>query len=174
MMKSLHKLFFTLISTIWIVIIYGIDQEWNFVKQSSLLTAICLASTPFLLITIWYVITKTCCSSDNVYNCENIDEVNNDFLANYLGYFFIGIGLDNCHTLAWIYIIVFAFTFASQTQFFNPMLLIIGYKYYYITISEGTKITIISRQTYRNAKELHTENLKRLSDTAFIEFGGTK
>lgn len=33
---------------------------------------------------------------------------------------------------------------------------------------------IISKQTYRNAKELHTENLKRLSDTAFIEFGGTK
>jgi len=54
------------------------------------------------------------------------------------------------------------------------MLLLIGYKYYYITTDKGTKIMIISKQTYRNAKELHTENLKRLSDTAFIEFGGTK
>lgn len=174
MIKSLHKLFFTLISTIWIVIIYGIDQKWNFVNQSNLLTTICLALTPFLLITIWYIITRLFCSNDNVSNCENIDEVNNDFLANYLGYFFIGIGLDNCHTLAWIYIILFIFTFASQTQFFNPMLLLIGYKYYYITTDKGTKIMIISRQTYRNAKELQTENLKRLSDTAFIEFGGTK
>jgi hypothetical protein len=54
------------------------------------------------------------------------------------------------------------------------MLLLIGYKYYYITTDKGTKIMIISRKTYRNAKELHSENLKRLSDTAFIEFGGTK
>lgn len=96
------------------------------------------------------------------------------FLQIILDIFFIGIGLDNCQTLICIYIIVFIFTFASQTQFFNPMLLLIGYKYYYITTDKGTKIMIISRKTYRNAKELHSENLKRLSDTAFIEFGGTK
>lgn len=174
MIKIIHKLFFTLISTIWIVIIYGIDQKWNFLNQSIFLTDVCLIAMPFILIAFWIIITKAGCSSDNVSNCENIDEVNNDFLANYLGYFFIGIGLDNCHTLVCIYIIVFIFTFASQTQFFNPMLLLIGYKYYYITTDKGTKIMIISRQTYRNAKELQTENLKRLSDTAFIEFGGTK
>ena len=174
MIKIIHKLFFTLISTIWIVIIYGIDQKWNFLNQSIFLTDVCLIAMPFILIAFWIIITKAGCSSDNVSNCENIDEVNNDFLANYLGYFFIGIGLDNCHTLVCIYIIVFIFTFASQTQFFNPMLLLIGYKYYYITTDKGTKIMIISRQTYRNAKELQTENLKRLSDTGFIEFGGTK
>ena len=174
MMEIIHKLFFTLISTIWIIIIYGIDQKWNFLNQSIFLSDICLITVPFILLVIWIIIAKTCCSNDNVSKCENIDEVNNDFIANYLGYFFIGIGLDNYRTLSWIYIIVFVFTFASQTQFFNPMLLLIRYKYYYITTDKGTKIMIISRQTYRNAKELHSENLKRLSDTAFIEFGGTK
>ena len=38
MIKIIHKLFFTLISTIWIVIIYGIDQKWNFLNQSIFLT----------------------------------------------------------------------------------------------------------------------------------------
>ena len=93
MIKIIHKLFFTLISTIWIVIIYGIDQKWNFLNQSIFLTDVCLIAMPFILIAFWIIITKAGCSSDNVSNCENIDEVNNDFLANYLGYFFIGIDL---------------------------------------------------------------------------------
>ncbi len=93
MMKSLHKLFFTFISTIWIIIIYGIDHKWNFLNQSVFLTDICLVAVPFILIVIWITITKTCCSSDNVSNCENIDEVNNDFLANYLGYFLLALDL---------------------------------------------------------------------------------
>ena len=93
MIKIIHKLLFTLISTIWIVIIYGIDQKWNFLNQSIFLTDVCLIAMPFILIAFWIIITKAGCSSDNVSNWENIDEVNNDFLANYLGYFFIGIGL---------------------------------------------------------------------------------
>ena len=43
MIKIIHKLFFTLISTIWIVIIYGIDQKWNFLNQSIFLTDVCYA-----------------------------------------------------------------------------------------------------------------------------------
>lgn len=172
MVKILHKLFFTVISTAWIIIVYAIDQKWNCFKDSYVITAIILICIPFVLTFLWYLCIRICHTEDNITACNDIDEVNNDFLANYLGYFFIGIGLENFQTLILVYIIVSVFTFVSQTQFFNPMLLLMGYKYYYVTTPEGTKVMIISRRIYINANQLSTENLKRLCDNTFIEYGG--
>lgn len=174
MSKFLYKVFFTFTSTMWIIIIYGIDQKWSFINQSRFLTAIFLMSIPFLLSLILLLCIYLSKSADNISECQYINEANNDFIANYLGFFFIGIGLNNSYTLIFVYIIVFVLTFASQTQFFNPMFLVLRYKYYYVATSDGVNTMIISRKCYTKANELSTESLKRLSDTAFIEFGGKR
>ena len=132
----INRFVFTLLSTSWVWVVYGIEQRWSFVFGNVLLTSFALISVPFLLTIVWIVLAK-CFSHDNIVNCADIDEANNDFLANYLGYVFIGIGVDDLQILIFVYLIIFVLTFAVQSKCFNPVLLILGFKYYDVTTSEG-------------------------------------
>lgn len=117
----INRFVFTLLSTSWVWVVYGIEQRWSFVFGNVLLTSFALISVPFLLTIVWIVLAK-CFSHDNIVNCADIDEANNDFLANYLGYVFIGIGVDDLQILIFVYLIIFVLTFAVQSKCFNPVL----------------------------------------------------
>ena len=93
--SMLNKVLFTLSSTSWIFVIYGISEEMSFVNDYKVLTGIVLLLIPFILTLIWLINTVKFSSKESIQgDCQNIEEANNDFLANYLGYFFIGIGLE--------------------------------------------------------------------------------
>ena len=117
----INRFVFTLLSTSWVWVVYGIEQRWSFVFGNVLLTSFALISVPFLLTIVWIVLAK-CFSHDNIASCADIDEANNDFLANYLGYVFIGIGVDDLQILIFVYLIIFVLTFAVQSKCFNPVL----------------------------------------------------
>ena len=104
-------------------------------------------------------------------NCADIDEANNDFLANYLGYVFIGIGVDDLQILIFVYLIIFVLTFAVQSKCFNPVLLILGFKYYDVTTSEGTRVFVISKRNLRKPDEVEFNNLRRINNMSYIELG---
>ena len=149
--SMLNKMLFTLSSTSWIFVIYGISEEMSFVNDYKVLTGIVLLLIPFILTLIWLINTVKFSSKESIQgDCQNIEEANNDFLANYLGYFFIGIGLEKFETLTTIYVIIFIFTCASQNQYYNPLLLLFGYKYYRATTSKGTSVFVISKKDIRN------------------------
>lgn len=109
----INRFVFTLLSTSWVWVVYGIEQRWSFVFGNVLLTSFALISVPFLLTIVWIVLAK-CFSHDNIASCADIDEANNDFLANYLGYVFIGIGVDDLQILIFVYLIIFVLTFCCS------------------------------------------------------------
>ena len=75
-------------------------------------------------------------SKDRIKEGEIIEIENstNNFLPSYLGYFFVALSIsDNDFlTMSIIYCIIVLFVFYSQTNYFNPFLLILGYKFYKI------------------------------------------
>ena len=166
----INRFVFTLLSTSWVWVVYGIEQRWSFVFGNVLLTSFALISVPFLLTIVWIVLAK-CFSHDNIANCADIDEANNDFLANYLGYVFIGIGVDDLQILIFVYLIIFVLTFAVQSKCFNPVLLILGFKYYDVTTSEVTMVFAISKRNLRKPDEVEFNNLRRINNMSYIELG---
>ena len=63
--------------------------------------------------------------------------------------------------MLFLYIIVFVFTFISQTQYFNPIFLLFGYHYYHVLTPQGTKVFIIARgKVIRNKSYLAFDNGK--------------
>jgi hypothetical protein len=71
--------------------------------------------------------------------------------------------------MGFLYGIVFVFTWFSQTQYFNPLYLLLGYHYYHVLTKERTRIFIIARgNVIRNRKEMSFEHLKRLNDTTYL------
>lgn len=159
----INRFVFTFVSTSWVRVVYGIERQCSFICDSVIFTAIVIILAPFLFTAFWLLVSRWF-SVDNISGCEDVDEAQNDFLANYLGYVFIGVEVNDLQVLIMVYLIIFVLTFAVQSKCFNPVLLIFGYKYYDVTTSKGTKVFVITRRNLRKADEVEFNNLRRITE----------
>lgn len=98
-----------------------------------------------------------------------VENANNAFLPSYLGYFFVALSVNNKETLVFIFIILFIFTFLSQTLYFNPLFLIFRYHFYNITTNNKAKLFIISRNQITKVDDIEFPTLKRINNFTFID-----
>jgi hypothetical protein len=108
--------------------------------------------------------------SDSITGCEEFSLADNEFLPTYLGYFFVSLSVSDNTTMLYLYVIVFVFTYLSQTQYFNPIFLLFGYHYYHILTKQGTRIFVITKgNVIRNKENISFDKLKRINDTTYIQ-----
>ncbi len=107
--------------------------------------------------------------SENGSQISDIQQANDSFLPSYLGYFFVSLGINNSETLFFVYAVIFLFTFLSQTQYFNPLLLILGYHFFYLTTKNNVQIFMITKKKLKNPAEINFKSLKRVNDFTFID-----
>lgn len=100
-----------------------------------------------------------------------IEQANNAFLPSYLGYFFVALSITRFETLIVIFLLLFLFTFFSQTLYFNPLFLLFGYQFYYLTTINRTKIFLITRKSLKNPDDIDLPKLNRINDFTFIDLG---
>ena len=161
MLNKLNQILFTIISTSWTLVVYGIQQKWTLFNLNIFISSIILIVSPIFLTFIWLLTANKFLPNDNISGgCKDIEEANNDFLADYLGYFFIGIGIDE-----------FIFTYISQSKCYNPLLLIFKYKFYNVTTNNGTKIFLITKKELRNSKDVYFKKLKRINNMSYFDIG---
>jgi hypothetical protein len=98
-----------------------------------------------------------------------IEQANNAFLPSYLGYFFVALGVPHCDTLFYVFIILFVFTFLSQTLYFNPLFLVFGYHFYYLTTNKSIKVFVVTRKQLKNPIDLEFSELRRINNFTFID-----
>lgn len=166
----LYKLLLTLNATSWMVIIYAVKEEWTIGKVPSHLFGIMLLIIPIFLSGLSLLFSSFLGTESVVYNCNEINLADGEFLPIYLGYFFVSVGVSEHFTMAIIYLIVFVFTFLSQTQYYNPLYMLFGYHYYQVLTQSGTKIFVIKKgDVIRNTRNLKFEHLHRLNDSTFID-----
>ena len=102
---------------------------------------------------------------------REIGHANNSFLPSYLGYFFVALSIDNWETVAFVYGVLFVFTFRSQALYFNPLFLLYGYEFYNITTTSGAAIFLISRENYKVPKDVAISVAFRVNNYTFIDKG---
>jgi hypothetical protein len=100
---------------------------------------------------------------------KEIEQANNMYLPSYLGYFFVALSVNYCNTLIFVFVILFLFTFLSQTLYFNPLFLFFGYHFYYLNTENNVKIFLITKRNLKDPKSLSFPKLKRINDFTFIE-----
>lgn len=91
------------------------------------------------------------------------------YLPSYLGYFFVALSISDISTMMWIGGIIFVFISFSQTLYFNPMFLLFGYRFYYLTMDNGMKLFVLTKVPIKKVKELHFDRLKRINEYTFID-----
>lgn len=165
-----YKLLLTFNATSWMAIIYAIKEDCTIGKLPSWLFGVLLLVIPVFLSWISLVLSRFLGTESSVGNCKEFNLADGEFLPIYLGYFFVSVGVTDHFTMLIVYLIVFIFTFLSQTQYYNPIYLLFGYHYYYISTESGTKIFVIKKgPVIRNIKNLRFNQLHRLNDSTFIE-----
>ena len=168
-MNFLFKMLLTMNATSWMLIIYAIKEGWTIFKLPEWICGVIYLFIPVLLSLISLVLFRYS-GDDKLTNCQEFSLADNEFLPVYLGYFFLSVGINEDITMMFVYIIVFIFTFLSQTQYFNPIFLLFGYHYYHILTAEGTRIFVIKHgNVIRNKEYICFEKLKRINDTTYIE-----
>lgn len=100
---------------------------------------------------------------------REIEQANNAYLPSYLGYFFVALSVPYCDTLIFVFAILFLFTFLSQTLYFNPLFLIFGYHFFYLTTENNVKIFLITKKRLKEPDNLAFPKLKRINDFTFID-----
>ena len=171
--NQLFKVFLALNSTFWVVVVFGIKEEWTISPLPSWVFGIFLLIAPVIMSIISILLTLLL-DKDTLNDCGKVEEVNSSFLPIYLGYFFVGLGVGELQHLVFIYFIIFAFTYVAQAQYFNPMFLLFGYHFYNAETSGGTKIFLITKENLRRASEAKFSNLRRINNTTYIAWRENK
>lgn len=123
---------------------------------------------PFLLALIALLLSKQLATS-NIKSIKSIEVSNNDFLANYLAFFFVALSVNDSLTFFVVFGITLVFTFVSRVSYFNPVFLIFGYTFYYVVMENNIKIMLISKQKIKSPKTIDEILVRRINDYTFIE-----
>ena len=169
-MSLLYRLVLALNSTSWMIVVYGIKSEWDLLAKNRIITSAILLCIPIVLSILSIILSKWFkYSGDQITTGRSIVLADNEFLPVYLGYFFVALSVPSVYSLAFVYFIVFVFTFLGQAQYFNPIFLLFGYHYYHVETLNGTRVFVISNgRIIRSVEDMDFGNLRRINDTTFI------
>ncbi|SMD01172.1 hypothetical protein [Pedobacter nyackensis] len=172
-MKTLYQLFLAFNSTWLIAVVFLVKEKYkfNFLNEfPTYYSWVIFVLIPIILTAFSFLIAmrlpKDRLQSSSV---KEIELANNNFLPTYLGYFFVSLGVNDVPTLVVVFMMIYVFTFLSQTLYFNPIFLLFGYHFYFIKTSGSVKIFLITRRQLKTPGENGFEKLRRINNYTFIE-----
>lgn len=172
-MNFIYRLFLAFNSTFLIIVVYLIKERYrfNFLGEASIFFSWALfLLIPILLTGISFFIAKLLATDAiNSTSVVEIELANNSFLPTYLGYFFVSLGISDIPTLAIVFLIIYIFTFLSQSLYFNPIFLLFGYEFYFIKTTNNIKIFLITKKLLKRPGDDGFTKLKRINDYTFID-----
>jgi len=134
-----------------------------------LLLLIPILTTAFSLLFINYLDKDSMKVENGKSKVKFVEQANNQFLPSYLGYFFVALSIPNCETLFFSYLIIYVFAFFSQVLYYNPIFLLFGFHFYYITTINDVKIFILTKQIIKDPKTTNFNKLIRINNFTFID-----
>ena len=171
-MNFVLRLFLTFSSVSFFLIVYLIQNEVNPFEVKlgnySWVTYVSYVLIPFLLTLISLGICKFLAKS-TIKKVVTLETSNNDFLANYLAFFFVALSVKGFITFWVIFGMTILFTFVSRVSYFNPMFLVFGYNFYYVHTGENVKVMLISRKKLKSPHTFEAIYVRRINDYTFIE-----
>lgn len=106
----------------------------------------------------------------------NIEPANEYFLPIYLSYILVAISISTFKAFFIIFILIATLLYFSKSAFFNPILLVLGYKFYHITNTKGLKILLIIKYDIKNISDFKMQDLtnsitvKKINEYTYIQF----
>jgi hypothetical protein len=146
-------------------------KEISFIKNNASISFILYVISSLLIILalnhIFLFITSKL-DGESINNIVSVEPVNDNFLPTYLGYFFVSVSISSVWVFSYFILMVLAFNLFSKVYFFNPSLLISGFKFYHLVSQGGVKTLLITKEDIRSNEDISDSNYKRINDFTFI------
>ena len=156
------------------VSLFSIGISW----LDTVLTIFVFLGIPLLLSLIFVQLSKAVSPKDSLrLPAQKVSSANKDYLPVYLSYFFVSLSIPGSVQEGLVYVvlvvfilIIWIFTSLTTTYYFNPLLLLMGYKFYNVISNNGIELFIISRRVIRkNETNITFPKLKKLTELVYIE-----
>lgn len=171
-MNFILRLFLTFSSVSFFLIIFLVQNEVNPYKTElsdyAWVTYIAYVTIPFILTFISLGICKLLAVS-TINKVISLETSNNDFLSNYLAFFFVALSIEGIVTFWIVFGMTVLFTFVSMVSYFNPIFLVFGYNFYYIHTGENVKVMLISRKKLKSPQTFESMSVRRINNYTFME-----
>lgn len=171
-MNFILRLFLTFSSVSFFLIVFGVQNEINPFKaqlgEYAWITYVAYVTIPFLLTFISLGLCKLLAKS-TIKKITKLEVFNNNFLANYLAFFFVALSVEGMTTFWIVFGMTILFTFVSRVSYFNPIFLVFGYNFYYVQTGENVKVILISRKKLRSPQTFKPMSVRRINDYTFME-----
>lgn len=171
-MNFVLRLFLTFSSVSFFLIVYLIQNEINPLDTCygnyTWITYAFYVLIPFLFTLLSLGICKLFTKS-TIRKVVSLEPSNNDFLANYLAFFFVALSIEGLITFWVIFGMTILFTFVSRISYFNPVFLVFRFNFYYVRTGENVKVMLISRKKLRSPQTFEEITVRRINDYTFIE-----
>ena len=177
MLNVMYQLFLTLNATSLIIVIFLIKEQTiltGFDKFPNWVSYLIFVVVPVALTGVSLLLTRFLSDDSIEGGIKDLEQANNAYLPSYLGYFFVALSIPYQETLVFVFILLFMFTFFSQTLYFNPLFLFWGNHFYYLTTEKNVKIFLITKKRIRCTENLSFPKLKRINNFTYIDIGGRK
>lgn len=92
-----------------------------------------------------------------------------NFLPSYLGYFFVSLSVYELDVFIFVYIIVLVFTFLSDSLYFNPFFLILGYSFYFVKTNMDVEALLITKKKLKLPNDYGTRAVRIINDRTWID-----
>ena len=163
----MEKLFLSTNASVFIVSMSSISGVFGCAPLNSLCISVALfiANLIFSFVLLFFLNTSQKKEEVKIEYIKNID----NHIIFYVGFWFLGLGINSVYSLIFVIILFFAFSCATNLKYFNPAFLLMGYHFYEAQTAKGTSLfLIIKGRTIRNLSNIDFLKLKRLNDTIFI------
>ena len=85
---------------------------------------------------------------------KEFDQANDFYLPIYLGYAFVAISLPTLKSFLLFFVLMLIELARTRFFYFNPIFLVVGYKFYFIKQIDDSKVLVISKKEIKTIDEL--------------------
>lgn len=100
---------------------------------------------------------------------DNIDYANYLFLPSFLSYFFLAMNVNTWGEYFLIFTMLTLFLYRTKLFYFNPIYLLLGYNFFYLTNNDKSKFLVITRKELKEPKKISFEHLKRINNYTYFD-----
>lgn len=152
---------------------FGTDN----VVINNILSYVFFFGIPLLFSGICIWLPKFVCAVDSLnLSVQKVSSANKEYLPVYLSYFFVSLSIPGDQSeISWevlsvMFLIIWIFTSLTKTYYFNPLLLLLGYKFYNVTSHNGIELFVISNRTIRKDETNITfPRLWKITEYVYLE-----
>ncbi|MFW6757788.1 hypothetical protein, partial [Acinetobacter pittii] len=85
---------------------------------------------------------------------KEFEQANDFYLPIYLGYAFVAISLPTLKSFLLFFVLMLVVLARTRFFYFNPIFLMLGYKFYFIKQIDDSKVLVISKKEIKTLDEL--------------------